>query len=116
MIYIIDFGSQTCHLIGRRVRDLGSLIKIISPENALAEIQENKPEGIILSGGPSSVYEPGAPTIDKKIFSLGRKKLRKLKISMIFKFFKIHPLKIFVLFARSPKYYLNRVIKQVYKH
>lgn len=71
MIIIIDFGSQTCHLIGRRVRDLGATIKIIDPEYALDEIKKTNPRGIILSGGPAYVNQKGSPTIDKKIFSLG---------------------------------------------
>lgn len=71
MILIIDFGSQTCHLIGRRVRDLGTTIKIIDPENALEEIKKTNPRGIILSGGPAYVNQKGSPTINKKIFSLG---------------------------------------------
>ncbi len=71
MIAIIDFGSQTTHLIGRRLRDHGVDIKIIDPESTLVEIKKTIPQGIILSGGPASVYEKGAPTIDKKIFSLG---------------------------------------------
>lgn len=70
MILIIDFGSQTTHLIGRRIRELGAQLLIVNPEEALKSIEENKPEGIILSGGPASVYEKGAPTIDKKIFKL----------------------------------------------
>jgi len=70
MIIIVDFGSQTTHLIGRRLRDLDVDIKIIEPENALKEIKESKPKGIIFSGGPASVYEKGAPTIDPKIFGL----------------------------------------------
>ncbi len=70
MIIIIDFGSQTCHLIGRRLREHGVRIKIIQPEDALREIKKEKPKGIILSGGPASVYSEGAPTIDKKIFEL----------------------------------------------
>lgn len=70
MIIIIDFGSQTCHLIGRRVRELGVEVKIILPEQAISEVKKHKPQGIIFSGGPSSVYEEGAPTIDKKIFDL----------------------------------------------
>ena len=69
MIIIIDFGSQTCHLIGRRVNELGVESRIILPENALQEIKKVKPSGIILSGGPSSVYEKGAPHVDKRIFS-----------------------------------------------
>jgi len=68
LIYIVDFGSQTTHLIGRRLRDMGIEILIIEPETAIEKIKKNKPKGIILSGGPASVYEKGAPTIDKSIF------------------------------------------------
>lgn len=71
MIIIIDFGSQTAHLIGRRFRDLGIETKLIEPEDALGQIEKYKPKGIILSGGPASVYEKGAPTISKKVFELG---------------------------------------------
>ncbi|HSW88143.1 MAG TPA: glutamine-hydrolyzing GMP synthase [Candidatus Saccharimonadales bacterium] len=71
MIVIVDFGSQTTHLIGRRVKQLGSPILIVTPENSVEEIKKLKPQGVILSGGPSSVYEDGAPTIDPKIFELG---------------------------------------------
>lgn len=70
MILIVDFGSQTCHLISRRIKDLGVETKIIDPENALREIKKNNPVGIIFSGGPSSVYKKNSPTIDRKIFSL----------------------------------------------
>lgn len=71
MIVIVDFGSQTTHLIGRRLRELGAVIKIVTPDIAIAEIEREKPAGIVLSGGPASVYQEGAPTIDPKIFSLG---------------------------------------------
>ncbi len=67
-ILIIDFGSQTTHLIGRRLKELGVYNKIIEPEIALEEIQKQQPKGIILSGGPSSVYEKNSPQIDNKIF------------------------------------------------
>lgn len=70
MILIIDFGSQTCHLISRRLKDLGVETKITEPEQALHEIKQLNPKGIIFSGGPLSVYAEGAPTIDKKIFDL----------------------------------------------
>src|SRR3989338_7401267 len=68
MILIIDFGSQTTHLIGRRIRDLGVKVDIVFPSDALASIEEKKPRGIILSGGPSSVYASGGLLPDKKIF------------------------------------------------
>ncbi|HXS15012.1 MAG TPA: glutamine-hydrolyzing GMP synthase, partial [Candidatus Saccharimonadales bacterium] len=69
MILIVDFGSQTTHLIARRLKDLGAVSLIVAPEDAVSSVQNEKPQGIILSGGPSSVYEKGAPTIDKEIFS-----------------------------------------------
>src|SRR3989344_2237406 len=71
MILILDFGSQTAHLISRRIRDLGIDVEVIEPEDFLLEIKKQKPRGIILSGGPSSVYEKNAPTIDPKLFDLG---------------------------------------------
>lgn len=71
MIILVDFGSQTAHLIGRRLREHGVEVKIIDSEAALSEIKKDKPKGIILSGGPASVYASGAPTIDKEIFKLG---------------------------------------------
>jgi GMP synthase (glutamine-hydrolysing) len=69
MILVIDFGSQTAHLIGRRLRQLGVDTEYVYPDNALQAIQKIKPKGIILSGGPSSVYDRWAPTIPTKIFS-----------------------------------------------
>lgn len=71
MVVIVDFGSQTTHLIARRLRDLGSPTHIVLPEDIFSAIESYKPQGIILSGGPSSVYDTGAPTIDKKVFSVG---------------------------------------------
>ncbi len=71
ILLIIDFGSQTTHLISRRLKSLGVSTQIVEPEKALASIKKISPAGIIFSGGPSSVYEKGAPSIDKKIFSLG---------------------------------------------
>lgn len=71
MIIVVDFGSQTAHLIGRRLRDLGVKVEYVVPEEAIESVQKFHPLGIILSGGPSSVYEKGAPTVDKKVFSLG---------------------------------------------
>ncbi|MCL5439009.1 MAG: glutamine-hydrolyzing GMP synthase [Patescibacteria group bacterium] len=69
MIFIADFGSQTTHLIARRIREFGAQTKIIRPKNLIKEIDKSKPDGIIFSGGPASVYEKNAPEIDPKIFS-----------------------------------------------
>ena len=71
MIVIIDFGSQTAQLIERRIRDLGVATQFVTPEKALAVIKEKKPHGIVLSGGPASVYGKTSPTISKEIFQLG---------------------------------------------
>ncbi len=70
-IVIVDFGSQTTHLIGRRIRELGAESKISEPESALKEIKTLNPKGIILSGGPASVYEKNSPTVSKEIFEMG---------------------------------------------
>lgn len=70
MIAVVDFGSQTAHLIGRRLRQLGVEVAYVNPEEALPFIRESQPKGIIFSGGPASVYEQGSPTITKKIFDL----------------------------------------------
>lgn len=71
MIIIVDFGSQTTHLIARRFKELGVSVRIVQPENILREINKSKTRGIVLSGGPSSVYEKRAPTINVEIFNLG---------------------------------------------
>ncbi len=70
MIWVIDFGGQTAHLIERRLRELGQETLFLPPEDVFAKLKTQKPHGIILSGGPFSVYEKDAPTIDPKIFSL----------------------------------------------
>lgn len=70
MLWVVDFGGQTAHLITRRLKDLGAPSRLIEPENVLSLLETETPEGIIFSGGPASVYEPGAPTIDKKSFEL----------------------------------------------
>jgi len=72
MILVVDFGSQTAHLIQRRVKEIGAESKFVTPDKAIAEIKKNKKiKGIILSGGPSSVYAKNSPTIDPQIFSFG---------------------------------------------
>jgi GMP synthase (glutamine-hydrolysing) len=71
VIPILDFGAQTAQLIARRVREAGAFSLLMHPATPAAEIQKLRPKGIILSGGPASVYEPGAPRCDPAIFDLG---------------------------------------------
>lgn len=71
MIVIIDFGSQTTHLISRRIRDLGVKSEIVVPGDAFKSIKKLAPRGIILSGGPASVFGKDALLVDKAIFKLG---------------------------------------------
>ena len=71
MILVLNFGGQYCHLIARRVRDFGVYSEILPCDVFLKEIGKLKPDGIILSGGPASVYEHNAPLMDKKILDLG---------------------------------------------
>jgi GMP synthase (glutamine-hydrolysing) len=70
-ILVINFGSQVVHLITRRIRELGVSSEIKPFDVSYSEIKRIKPKGIILSGGPASVYEKNSPKVDKKIFSLG---------------------------------------------
>ena len=70
-ILILDFGSQYTQVIARRVRECQVYSEIVRCNIAAAEIARLEPKGIILSGGPASVYEKGAPQIDLEIFSLG---------------------------------------------
>ena len=70
MILIIDFGSQFNQLIARRVRECHVYCQIESPRISIDDIRAMKPEGIILSGGPSSIYEENSPRMDTGIFGL----------------------------------------------
>ncbi|MEK9143073.1 MAG: glutamine-hydrolyzing GMP synthase [Patescibacteria group bacterium] len=70
MILIIDFGSQTAHLIGRRIRSLGVPVEYSDPEDALNVIKTKQPKGIILSGGPNDISHDASLSVDKHIFSL----------------------------------------------
>lgn len=70
-IIIIDFGSQYNQLIARKVRELNVFCEIVPPSIYIKSINPLETRGIILSGGPASVYQKGAPTCDPAIFSLG---------------------------------------------
>ncbi len=69
-ILVVDYGSQYSHLLARRVRDIGVYTEIVHPDANISIFEDNSVKGIILSGGPNSVYEKDAPQIDKKIFEL----------------------------------------------
>lgn len=71
LVLVIDFGAQYAQLIARRVRQANVYSEIIPSHTGVSEIISRKPKAIILSGGPSSVYEFGAPTIDKALFKAG---------------------------------------------
>ncbi|MCS7044957.1 MAG: glutamine-hydrolyzing GMP synthase [Gemmataceae bacterium] len=70
-ILILDFGSQYAQLIARRVREHHVFCQLVRHDLAADRIRELAPRGLILSGGPASVYQPGAPRCDPRIFDLG---------------------------------------------
>src|SRR5438552_16599250 len=71
VIPILDFGSQYAQLIARRVREKGVFSELVRPDISADELKKLNTKGLILSGGPSSVYEANAPRCDPKIFDLG---------------------------------------------
>ena len=71
MILVLDFGGQYAQLIARRVRECRVYSELIPYDTPVEEIKRKNPEGIILSGGPNSVYEDGAPRIDPELLELG---------------------------------------------
>jgi GMP synthase (glutamine-hydrolysing) len=68
-IVVLDAGGQYCHLIARKVRDLGVYAEVRASETPAAELASA--HGILISGGPNSVYDPGSPTVDPAIFACG---------------------------------------------
>ena len=71
LVLVVDFGAQYAQLIARRVRQAQVYSEIVPSSMPIAKMLEKNPKAIILSGGPSSVYEAGAPTLDSKIFEAG---------------------------------------------
>ncbi len=71
MIVILDFGSQYSELIARRIRETQVYSEVLSYRTSAEHLQALNPKGIILSGGPSSVYDPGAPQCDPQLWHLG---------------------------------------------
>jgi GMP synthase (glutamine-hydrolysing) len=70
-VVILDFGSQYTQLIARRIRELNVFSVVLPCTSPLAEIQSYKPIGLVLSGGPSSVYDADAPVADPEVLKLG---------------------------------------------
>ncbi|MBT2492552.1 glutamine-hydrolyzing GMP synthase [Streptomyces sp. ISL-96] len=70
-VLVVDFGAQYAQLIARRVREARVYSEIVPSTMPVAEMLAKNPKAIILSGGPSSVYAEGAPTLDREIFEAG---------------------------------------------
>src|SRR5262245_43761446 len=71
LVLVVDFGAQYAQLIARRVRDQNVFCQLVRHDLSAERIRGLEPRGLILSGGPASVYEKGAPLCDPKIFELG---------------------------------------------
>src|SRR5215203_2606325 len=71
LVLIFDFGSQFGQLIARRVREQNVFCQIVRHDLSAERVAELKPRGLIFSGGPASVYAPGAPRCDPRLFDLG---------------------------------------------
>ncbi len=71
LVLVLDFGSQFGQLIARRVRELNVFCMVVRHDITADRVRELGPRGMILSGGPASVYEPGAPKCDPGLFDLG---------------------------------------------
>ena len=68
---MLDYGGQYSQLIARRVRELGVFSELLPHHVGAEEVRKRKPKGLILSGGPASVYAPGAPRLDQELLELG---------------------------------------------
>ena len=67
-VLVLDFGAQYAQLIARRVRECHVYSEIVPFDISLVELRTRRPAGLVLSGGPASVYEEGAPAIDPGVF------------------------------------------------
>ncbi len=70
-VLVVDLGAQYAQLIARRVRECHVYSEIVPHDLPVAELVAKRPAGLILSGGPASVYEPGAPSLDPEVLALG---------------------------------------------
>ena len=70
-VVVLDYGGQYSQLIARRVRELGVFSELLPHHVGVEEVRRRNPKGLILSGGPASVYAPGAPRLDPELLELG---------------------------------------------
>ncbi|MEA2223850.1 MAG: hypothetical protein QOH83_2226, partial [Solirubrobacteraceae bacterium] len=70
-VVVLDYGGQYSQLIARRIRELGVFSELLPHHVGAEEVRRRRPKGLILSGGPASVYAPGAPRLDRELLELG---------------------------------------------
>jgi GMP synthase (glutamine-hydrolysing) len=70
-VVVLDYGGQYSQLIARRVRECGVFSELLPHHVGVEEVRRRKPKGLILSGGPASVYAPGAPALERELLELG---------------------------------------------
>src|SRR4051795_4921708 len=70
-VVVLDYGGQYSQLIARRVRELGVYSELLPHHVGVEEVRRRKPKGLILSGGPASVYAEGAPALERELLELG---------------------------------------------
>src|SRR6476620_12624378 len=70
-VLVLDFGGQYSQLIARRIRECGVFAELLPATASADSIRERRPKGLVLSGGPASVYEPGAPAFPTDLLELG---------------------------------------------
>src|SRR3979411_760571 len=70
-VVVLDYGGQYSQLIARRVRECGVFSELLPHHVGVEEVRRRKPKGLILSGGPASVYADGAPRLDSELLELG---------------------------------------------
>jgi GMP synthase (glutamine-hydrolysing) len=70
-VVVLDYGGQYSQLIARRIRDCGVFSELLPHHVSLEEVRKRNPRGVVLSGGPASVYAPGAPSLERGLLELG---------------------------------------------